>query len=128
MLTRAIQTTRGRLILLLSAVAVMFFGTAAIAHFALDLFPSYGEALWSAVLHLLDPSSLHGDDDGKERAIGLFQVITGLVLLVGVLFTLIAETVGSSIERLGRIDRRSGLATTCWCWEASTSWRRRRAR
>jgi hypothetical protein len=103
-LSRAIQTTRGRLVLLLSAVAILFFGTAALAHFVLDLFPGYGEALWSAVLHLLDPSSLHDDDSGKERAIGLFQVMTGLVLLVGVLFTLIAETVGSSIERLGRLD------------------------
>jgi hypothetical protein len=103
-LTRAIQTTRGRLVLLLSVVALLFFGSAAVAHYALDLFPSYGEALWSAVLHLLDPSSLHDDEGAEERAIGLFQVVTGLVLLVGVLFTLIAETVGSSIERLGRLD------------------------
>jgi hypothetical protein len=105
MLRRATETTTGRVALLVSAVALVLLGSAAIAHFALDQFDDYGEALWSAVLHLLDPSSLHEDSDAAERAIGLFQVVTGLVLLVGLLFTFVAEVVGSSLERLGQSDR-----------------------
>ena len=80
-------------------------GSAALAHFVLDQFDDFGEALWSAVLHVLDPSSLHDDDDAAERAIGLFQVVTGLVLLVGLLFTFVAEVVANSLERLGQTDR-----------------------
>jgi len=104
MLKRAMQTTRGRLTLLLSVVGVVILGTAALDHLAFDRFETYGDALWSALLHLLDPSALQDDEGAAERTIGVFQVVTGLVLLVGVLFTLVAESVGSSIERLGRVD------------------------
>lgn len=104
MLRRATQTTRGRLALLLSAVAVLMVGSAAADHILFDRFDSFGEALWSALLHLLDPSSLHEDEGAAERTIGIVQVVTGLVLLVGVLFTLVADTVGRSIERLGTLD------------------------
>ncbi|HEX6228235.1 MAG TPA: hypothetical protein VFZ41_02100 [Solirubrobacterales bacterium] len=104
MLRRATQTTRGRLVLLLSTVAAFILGSAALDHLVFDSFATYGEALWSATLHLLDPSSLQDDEGAVERTIGIFQVVTGLVLLVGVLFTLVADTVGSSIERLGRVD------------------------
>lgn len=99
------QTTPGRVALLVTAVAAMLLGSAAISYYALDQFESFGEALWEAVLHVLDPSSLHDDSDAAERAIGLFQVVTGLVLLVGLLFTFVAESVGSSLERLGQTDR-----------------------
>ncbi len=104
MLSRATQTTLGRLILLLSTVAIVVLASAALAHVVFDLFDSFGAALWSAVLHLLDPSSLQDDHGATERTVGVVQVVTGLVLLVGVLFTLVAESVGSSIERLGRHD------------------------
>lgn len=113
MLRRATQTTVGRLVLLLSAVAIVVSGSAALAHFAFDLFANFGDALWSAVLHLLDPSSLQDDHGAAERTIGVIQVVTGLVLLVGVLFTLVAESVGSSIERLGRSDPRSAPMGIC---------------
>ncbi len=99
------QTTPGRLTLLGSVVAVILLGSAAIAHYALGQFGDFGEALWSAVLHVLDPSSLHDDSDGAERAIGLFQVVTGLVLLVSLLFTFVAESFASSLEQLGQTDR-----------------------
>jgi hypothetical protein len=105
MLRRATETTIGRATLLVSAVALVLLGSAAIAHFVLGQFGDFGEALWSAVLHVLDPSSLHDDHDAAERAVGLFQVITGLVLLVGLLFTFVAEVVASSMERLGQSDR-----------------------
>lgn len=105
MLKWATQTVVGRLTLLVSAVALIVLGSAALAHFAFDLFDTYGAALWSAVLHLLDPSTLQDDDGASERAIGVFQVVTGLVLLVGLLFTFVSETVGRSLERLGQSDR-----------------------
>jgi hypothetical protein len=104
-LRRAIQTTSGRLILLLGAVAVVMLGSAALAHFAFDEYGSFGSALWSATLHLLDPSSLHEDEGGAQRAIGVVQVVAGLTLLVGLLFTFLAETVAGSLERLGKSDR-----------------------
>jgi hypothetical protein len=100
-----LQSTRGRLVVLLGTVAAIVLGSAALAHFALDQFDDYGAALWSATLHLLDPSSLHDDEGAAARSIGVFQVITGLVLLVGLLFTFVSETVGRSIERLGQRDR-----------------------
>jgi hypothetical protein len=103
-LSRATQTTFGRLVLLVTTVAIVVLGSAAIAHLAFGLFDSFGAALWSAVLHLLDPSSLHDDNGAAARTVGAIQVVTGLVLLVGVLFTLVAESVGSTIERLGRHD------------------------
>jgi hypothetical protein len=95
----------GRLVLLLSAVALVLLGSAALAYFAFDEYGDFGGALWSATLHLLDPSSLHDDEGAAQRAIGVFQVITGLVLLVGLLFTFVSEVVGSSLERLGQSDR-----------------------
>lgn len=105
MLRRATQTTPGRVALLVATVAGVLLGSAVIAHCALGQFDDFGEALWSAVLHVLDPSSLHDDSDAAERVVGLFQVVTGLVLLVGLLFTFVAESVGSSLERLGQTDR-----------------------
>lgn len=105
MLSDSLETTRGRLVILLGAVAVIVLGSAALAHYAFDLFDSFGGGLWSAILHLLDPSSLHDDEGAAARSIGVFQVVTGLVLLVGLLFTFVSETVGRSIERLGQRDR-----------------------
>jgi hypothetical protein len=105
MLRRATETTTGRVVLLVSAVGVVLLGSAALANFVLGEFDDFGEALWSAVLHVLDPSSLHEDHDAAERAIGIFQVVTGLVLLVGLLFTFVAEVVANSLERIGQSDR-----------------------
>jgi hypothetical protein len=105
MLSRAMQTTMGRVALLVSAVVALLLGSAAIAHFALGQFGDFGEAVWSAVLHVLDPSSLHDDVDAAERVVGLFQAVIGLVLLVGLLFTFVAEVVGNSLERIGQGDR-----------------------
>jgi hypothetical protein len=102
-LSRALQTTRGRLLILLGAVAAVLLGSASLA-LAFDEYGSFGSALWGATVHLLDPSTLQDDEGGAARAIGIFQVVTGLVLLVGLLFTFVSETVGRSLERLGQSD------------------------
>ena len=99
------QTTLGRVVLLVSAVVLLVLGSAAVDHFLLGQYGDFGEALWSAVLHVLDPSSLHEDVDAAERAVGLFQAVIGLVLLVGLLFTFVAEVVANSLERIGQADR-----------------------
>lgn len=105
MLRRAAESTRGRLVLLLGAVGIVLLGSAALAQFAFDEYDNFGDALWSGVLHLLDPSSLHDDEGAAQRSIGLFQVVSGLVLLVGLLFTFVSEVVSSSLQRLGQTDR-----------------------
>ena len=103
-LRRLIQTTRGRVALLLGVLAVAWLGSAFVAHVVLDEFDTFGAALWSGITHLLDPSSLHEDHGFEHRAIGLFQVVFGLIFLVGLAFTVISEVVGSSLERLGQFD------------------------
>ena len=108
MLRRATETTPGRVALLLCAVALVVLGSAALVHFAFGEYEDYGAALWSAVLHVLDPSSLHDDSSDAERAIGAFQVVAGLVLLVGLLFTFVAESFASSLERIGQSERPVG--------------------
>jgi len=105
MTRRALETTRGRLTLLGAAVAILLLGSAALNHYAFHEYGDFGDSLWSATLHLLDPSSLHEDEGGPQRTIGLFQVIIGLVLLVGLLFTFVAEVVANSLERIGQADR-----------------------
>jgi len=99
-----VQTTRGRLVLLVAVVAVVLLSTAAVLHYVFDQFDDYGEAMWSAAVHLVDPGALIEDHDAPERAMGMFQAIAGLVLLIGLLFELVSQTVGRSIERLGRYD------------------------
>lgn len=52
------QTTRGRLVLLVVTVAVVMLSTSALLHYVFDQFDDYGEALWSAAVHLVDPGAL----------------------------------------------------------------------
>lgn len=99
------ETTQGRVALLITTVAAMLLGSAAVDHYVLGQYEDFGEAAWSAVLHVLDPSSLHDDSNAAERAVGVFQVVVGLVLLVGLLFTFVAEFVGRSLEKIGQADR-----------------------
>jgi hypothetical protein len=104
MLRRVLRSNWGRLAVLLGAIALVLLASAALLHFGFDKFNTFGDSLWSSVKHLLDPSSLQDDEGAPQRAIGIFQVIAGLVLLVGLLFTVIAETLGRSIERLARYE------------------------
>jgi hypothetical protein len=104
-LRQAIGTTKGRALLLLGVVAALWVGSSVVAKLTLDEYGSLWAALWSGLLHLLDPSSLHDDQGWGQRAIGLVQVVTGLVLVVGLIFTVLGEVVSSSLERLGRIER-----------------------
>jgi hypothetical protein len=104
MLTGLLRTGWGRLALGVGAVVAVIVGGAALLYYGFDEYGSFGGALWSSIKHVLDPSSLQDDEGAPQRVIGLFLVITGLVLLVGLLFAVISETLGRSIERLGRSE------------------------
>jgi hypothetical protein len=66
---RAIGTTRGRAALLLGVVASVWLLSSIVARLTLDDYPSFPEALWSGLVHLLDPSSLHEDEGwGSARS------------------------------------------------------------
>ena len=82
----------------------MLLASAALLHYGFDEFDTFGDSLWSATKHVLDPSSLAGRRGRSAAGDRAAAGNTGLVLLVGLLFTVIAETVGRSIERLGRYE------------------------
>jgi hypothetical protein len=90
----------------LGAVVVFLFASAAVAHYALDDFPNYGEALWSGLQHLLDPGALEGDQGTGERIIGVVQLLAGLVFIVGVLIAVLEGAISGSLARLTEGDPR----------------------
>lgn len=98
------RTLAGRLVLLLGAVALIGLVTAAFGHFALDAFPSFGEAVWSAIAHLVDPGSIGDDDTAGARAIGLLQVIAGIVFFAGIVLTVLTEVIDRALRRMQKGD------------------------
>ncbi|HTU14539.1 MAG TPA: hypothetical protein VMF31_05020 [Solirubrobacterales bacterium] len=89
---------------LLGALAIVWLSTAALGHFVLGAWPSFGEALWQSTAHLLEPGSLADDHDGAERAIGLIQVLAGLVFFAGIVLTVLTEMVQRAISRFHGSD------------------------
>ncbi len=102
-LERLVDSTAGRLALLLGFAVVLWLLSALIAR-ALGAFPTFGEALWSGIQHLLDPGSLGDDDSDAQRFVGLGQVLTGIVLVVGLALTVLSDLVDRMVSRLGEID------------------------
>lgn|GEM_PF-2325441 len=105
------RTLPGRLVLLLAAVALIGLATSAFGHFVLGAFPSFGEALWSSIAHLVDPGSIGDDESAAKRVIGLMQVIAGMVFFAGIVLTVLTEVVDRALRRLEKGDpavRRSG--------------------
>ncbi len=74
--------------------------TAAFGHFILGAFPSYGEALWSATSHLIDPGSIGDDNTNAERTVGLVQVIVGIIFFAGIVLTVLTEVFDRALRRL----------------------------
>ncbi len=105
------RTWPGRLVLLLTGVAMIGLITSAVGHFVLGAFPSYGEALWSSIAHLVDPGSIGDDESPAKRSIGLLQVIAGMIFFAGIVLTVLTEVVDRALRRLEKGDpavRRSG--------------------
>ena len=97
------RTTPGRLALLGATVVSLWLITAAIAALT-DVESSYGMALWSGLRHLFDPGSLGDDETTAQRIVGVLQVFTGLVFLVGVAFTVLSEGVDRGLQRLSEAE------------------------
>lgn len=90
--------------MLFGAVILLGALTATIGHFVVGAHPSYGEALWRSLTHMIDPGSLGDDDTVGERAIGVIQVLIGIVFLAGVVLTVLTEVVDRALLRLQRGD------------------------
>jgi hypothetical protein len=103
-LTRLIGTTRGRVTLLVGTVSVVWLVTSVINHVAFHAYSSFGDCLWWGFVHLIDPSALQDDEGAGQRVVGVVQVVVGLTLLVGILFTVVSEVVGASLQRLGGLN------------------------
>jgi hypothetical protein len=97
------RTTPGRLALLVGTVVTLWLITAAIAALS-DVESSYGMALWSGLRHLFDPGSLGDDNTTAQRIVGVLQVFTGLVFLVGVAITVLADGVDRGLQRLSEAE------------------------
>ncbi len=89
---------------LVSALAFVWITTAAFGHFVLGAWPSFGEALWQSMAHLIESGSLADDNTDAERAIGLIQVLAGLVFLAGIILTVVTETVQRALSRIHGSD------------------------
>ncbi len=98
------RTLPGRLALLLAAVGLIGLVTAAIGHYLLGAFPSFGESLWSATAHLVDPGSIGDDQTAAERTVGLVQVIAGIIFFAGVVLTVLTEVVDHALRRMRKGD------------------------
>lgn len=98
------RTLPGRITVLFGAVILLGALTATIGHFVVGAHPSYGEALWRSLTHMIDPGSLGDDDTVGERAIGVIQVLIGIVFLAGVVLTVLTEVVDRALLRLQRGD------------------------
>jgi hypothetical protein len=102
-LVETARTTPGRLALLVATVVALWLITAAIAALT-DVESSYGMALWSGLRHLFDPGSLGDDSTTAQRIIGVLQVFTGLIFLVGVAITVLADGVDRGLQRLSEAE------------------------
>lgn len=89
---------------LVAALLFVWLSTAAIGHFILGAFSGFGAALWESTIHLLEPGSIDYDETAAERAIGLIQVIAGLIFLAGVVLTVLTETVQRALSRFQGSD------------------------
>ncbi len=99
-----IRTLPGRIALLFAGVALIGLITAAFGHFALGAFPSFGEAIWSAIAHLVDPGSIGDDSSTAERVVGLVQVIAGIIFFAGIVLTVLTEAIDRALRRLRKGD------------------------
>lgn len=70
----------------------------------LGAWPDFGEALWQSTAHLLEPGSLADDQQGAERAIGVIQVLAGLIFFAGIVLTVLTEMVQRAMSRFSGSD------------------------
>jgi len=98
------RTMPGRIALLLGAVILLGVLTATFGHLLLGAHPSYGEALWESLSHMLDPGQLSDDHTGAQRVVGVTQVLIGIVFLAGIVLTVLTEVVDRAVLRMRKGD------------------------
>lgn len=98
------RTALNRLAFLVSVAIALWIATSALAHYALDQFPNFGEATWSGLRHLFDPGALADDNTAGERITGVVQLLIGLVFIVGLLVAVVQDALAGSLRRLAEGD------------------------
>lgn len=95
--------TPGRIAILAGAILVLWLG-GAIVGTAIGAYPTFNEAVWDSIWHMIDPGALGDDENTKQRALGVFLALAGLVILAGAVLTLFEELVERALGRLGSAD------------------------
>lgn len=93
----------GRLFILSSVGFCILMLTAQLAVW-LGVFPTFGPAMWSAVIHFVTPSAIANDATGQARFVGIIQAIAGLIFYAGVLVAVLSQAVARSLERLAAYE------------------------
>lgn len=96
-------TSLGRLVMLSTFGFMVLLATSAVAYW-LDVFPTFGRAVWSGTIHFVTPSAISNDQSPDARAIGIVQAIAGLVFYAGVLVAVLSRLVASSLDRLASYE------------------------
>lgn len=94
-----LATTRGR-VLLLVALVIVAVSLGAVIVMAVGDFDDYPEAVWWAFRHVVDPGALGDDDHWDERVVGTALTMTGLVVFLGIVLTVVTDVVQRALERL----------------------------
>lgn len=101
--TALARETPGRIAILAGAILLLWLG-GAIVGTLIGAYPTFNEAVWDSIWHMIDPGALGDDENTKQRALGVFLAIAGLVILAGAALTLFEELVERALGRLGAAD------------------------
>lgn len=96
-------TSLGRLVLLSSFGWIVLLSTSAVAYY-MGVFPTFGQSVWSGIIHFITPSAISNDQGPDGRFIGVVQAVSGLVFYAGVLLAVLSQGVASSLERLASYE------------------------
>lgn len=95
--------TSGRLAILGATIVVLWLAAALIGTLG-GVYPSFNEALWDSIWHMIDPGALGDDDTTEQRILGVFLAVSGLIILAGAALTIFEEMVDRALGRIGASD------------------------
>lgn len=101
--SRMAGDTSGRIVILASAILLLWLGGALFGTL-INAYPTFNEAVWDSIWHMIDPGALGDDENTKQRVLGSLLAISGLVILAGAALTLFEELVDRALGRLGAAD------------------------
>lgn len=97
------RDTPGRIAILTATILILWFGGAAVGTL-INAYPTFNEAVWDSIWHMIDPGALGDDENTKQRVLGSILAISGLIILAGAALTLFEELVERALGRLGAAD------------------------